>query len=459
MIEHSAKYADAIVSDSRKQTARAIFDLISPDAIVTSNFSNDESIYSNIEQMSTRDDNESNKKYATLEWNRWKLDGTWDIYPGDQGQVGWISESMSGEDGLFLTPYPYYEQGISGVSLLQVITLQFSNHEYNGYPVDFTIEIYGGGLLDSREITGNTSTKLILDGFNANYPTSIRLIIKKWSLPSRRVRIIRVLVGLYETWDSTIIRDVDIYTESTFSGLSLPYSTCSVTVTNKDHRFNPYAPNSIFKSIEERQKIPVELGIVMNEETEWIPGGTYYQQSGGWILNDPNITWKLVDIIGMLSNRRFVVPDTLPTNLSGWIAAIVSSLGVNFANLYIVDEDVAQTPLIAEQKNIEGRFCGEILRYACMATNTWPRQDMQTGKLRVGLLENIEGNEITLDNMPEYAIMESNDDIADITFQIDNDESITFPGTNTESDVSLSKTANIIIYCIQSILSPVSIIL
>lgn len=62
---------------------------------------------------------------------------------------------------------------------------------------------------------------------------------------------------------------------------------------------------------------------------------------------------------------------------------------------------------------------------------------MATGKLRVGKLERIEGNTITLDNMPSYATMEANDDIADITFTLDDGE-VTFPGTNTESDTSLS---------------------
>lgn len=150
---------------------------------------------------------------------------------------------------------------------------------------------------------------------------------------------------------------------------------------------------------------------------EWLPGGTYYQQSGGWELKDLTVKWRLIDIVGMILNRRFVVPDELPANLSGWIQAIVSSAGTNFSGMYTVDEDVADIPLSATKRRVRGMKCGEILRYACMATATWPRQDVATGKLRIGKILRDIGNKMSLDNMNAYPAMEANEDIADITFQ------------------------------------------
>ena len=448
MIEHSAKYDKAVVADSRRQYVRAVFDLLDPDAVFGTVSTNNANEKSKTEQVIDRGAEESLPKYATLEPNRWSLDGSWNIYPDSASEltehIGWLSETMSDDNGNFPEPFPYVQSEFTGVKILQAVTLQFGLYEPDGIPIDFSVSIYSGDQeVENIDVTGNTSTSLVLDGFSIDYPTAIRLTIKKWSKPNRRIRISRVMAGLFETWETTEIRDVDIYTESTFSGLSIPYSTCSLTIDNSDNRFDPYAPNSIFTSIEERQSIPVEMGLRLDDgTTEWIPGGTYYQKSGGWEIQDLTVKWDLLDIIGMLVNRRFVVPDTLPTTLGGWIGAIVSSIGVNFTDLYIVDDDVSSTPLTAKKEEVEGYFCGELLRYACMATNTWPRQDMQTGKLRVGKLERLEGNKITLDNMPSYASMEANDDIADITFSLDKDEDgntqeVTFPGTNTESDVSL----------------------
>lgn len=441
MINHTAQYDKAIVDDSRRQYVRAVFDLVDPDAVVDSVSATSESTLSKTDQIVSRGTDEATQRAVTLETDRWKLDGTWSVVnpPDLKGQHGWQSEVISGADGSFSAPYPSAEQVISNMEILQAISLQFSGYDFNGYPSDFLVEVFAGDvLLASKEFTGNDKTRVVYDGFTANFPTKLRLTVKKWSMPHRRVRIIRFLAGLYEEWDGDIIKNVDILTESTFSGLALPYSSCTIEVYNEDKRFDPYAPNSIFKSIEDRQAVPVGLGLRLEDgSVEWLPGGTYYQQSSGWTLLDLTVQWNLIDIIGMLVNRRFVVPDTLPTKLGGWIEAIMSSLGVNFRKRYIVESDVENIALTASKDAVTGQFCGELLRYACMATNTWPRQDMATGKLRIGKIERVEGNRLTVDNMPSYAAMADNDAVSDITFTLDNGE-VTFPGTNTESDQSLS---------------------
>lgn len=441
MIKHTEKYRKAIAADSRRQYARATFDLLDPDALITNATANDESSLSKTEQIINRGSDESTQKAATLEKNRWLLDGSWDVMTKNDlvGQHGWQSDSISAEDGTFTAPYPYAEQTISNVEILQAVSLQFSAFDYNGYPKDFTVEVYAGSvLLASKEFIDNDKTRVVYDGFTANFPTKLRLTVKKWSEPNRRVRVVRFLAGLYEEWDGTIIKNVDILTESTFSGLALPYSSCTIEVHNENDRFDPYAPNSIFKSIEERQSIPIELGLRHSEnEIEWIPAGTYYQQSGGWTLHPLTVQLDLLDIVGMLAKRRFVVPSALPNTLGGWIEAIMASLGVSFREKYIVDSEAAGISLTASEESISGMFCGELLRYACMATNTWPHQDMDTGNLRISLIDRVEGNDITIDNMPSYATMKENEMVSDITFTLDSGE-ITFPGTNTESENSLT---------------------
>ncbi len=444
MIKHSAEYSKAIVADSRRQAAKAIFDLSDPDMVVTSVKSNSESKYSKLLQTTSRGLDETSEKIATLEDKRWLLDGSWNIAPDNPadtvGQYGWWSKVVSGDDAAFQEPYPYLEQEIKDTEVLQGITLQFSQHAYNGYPVDFRVEIYAGAqLAESKDFTNNTELKIYYTGFTVNFPTKLRLIIKKWSGSSRKARVIRFLAGFYEEWSGDIIKNVDIVTESTFSGLSLPYSTCTLEVFNESNRFDPYAPGSLFKSIEDRQSIKASIGLRLpSGEMEWIPAGTYFQQSGGWSILPLTVQFKLLDIIGMLSQRRFVVPSVLPTTLSGWIESIMASLGTNFRKMYIVDNEIGSAPLNAAVESVSGSFCGDLLRFACMATNSWPHQDFKTGKLIVSKIAHVEGNSITLDNMPSYAVMSENDAVADITFAIDGAKEITFPGTNTDSDVSIS---------------------
>ena len=444
MLKHSDDYSKAIVADSRKQVVRAVFDLVDPDAHVDSVNTVDESVISLTDQVIERGKGESEQRIATLEVNRWLLDGSFDITPENKldrvGQVGWESDSICDANGNFSSPYPYIDMEISGTSILQAVTVVFSEKNFNGFAEDFVVEMWSDStLLATREVTGNKKEGVVVvDGFTVHYPTRVRLTVKKWSVPLRRVRVIRFMLGLYEEWDTSIIQSVDVYTEVTFSGLRIPYSSCKIKVFNENHRFDPYSPDTIFASIEERQAIKVEFGLRLeNGEYEWTPGGTYYQQSAGWKLQDLTVSWDLLDIIGMLVKRKYVVPEVLPTTLGAWLESIMSSLGVNFSDRYIVDDDVSSITLIATNDSVDGKTCGDLLRFLCMATNTWPRQDFESGKLRVGKLDRSEGNRITLDNMPKFPEMSANNDIADITFQLDNGE-VTFPGNNTDSEVSLN---------------------
>lgn len=447
MIKHSAEYDKAIISDSRMQYVRSIFDLLDPDAVFNGYATNTESVQSKSDQLANRGVDETTEKAVTLEYNRWKLDGTWDIVdpPDLQGQRGWEGDSICDSDGNFSEPFPYVSLSFSNIEILQAVTLQFSQYEYNGVPSDFVVEILSENtVLASKEYTGNENASVIFDGFTANFPDELKITIKKWSIGNRRPRVIQYLPGLYEQWDGKIIKNIEVYTESTFSGLSIPYSTCTLEVYNENKRFDPYSPNSIFKSIEDRQAVKVELGLRLEDKSiEWVPAGTYFQQSNGWNLQSLTVQWDLLDIIGMLVNRRFVVPDTLPTILGVWIESIMSSLGTNFRNMYVVDEDIYNIPLTAKKEDVTDMKCGDILRYACMASNTWPHQDFSTGYLRISKIERVEGNKITLDNMPSYPTMSENNSVSDITFKLDNDsqgkaQEVTFPGTNTESNQSLS---------------------
>ena len=370
MIVHTESYDKAVTASSRRMFARAVFDLVDPDAEITGVITNSESEISLTDQVVNRGVGSSDQRIATLELDRWVLDGSFVIPPENPadrvGQVGWESADLCGSDGVFALPHPYIELAIANVSILQAITLEFSDDSLDGRPVDFTVAMWSGAtLLKTVEVTGNEGTSVVIGDFTVNNPTKIRLTVKRWSTPYRRVRLARFMLGLFETWDTSVIQDVDIYTEVTFSGLKIPYSSCTIRVENKNHRFDPYAPNTIFTSIEERQAIVVDLGLRLEDGSiEWIPGGTYYQQSAGWSLQDLTVSWELLDIIGMLVKRKFVVPSPLPTTLDGWIGAIMSSLGVNFSNKYIVDSNVGALALMSTADKVAEKNCGEILRFA-----------------------------------------------------------------------------------------------
>lgn len=444
MLKPSDAANRALTARRRQMTARATFDLRDPDAVVTGAQTNTNGKYSQIAQVYDAITEQNDLKIGTLEKDRMQLDGSWALPPNNpadlaEEQMGWWCGTVSGADCGFAEPYPYLEITFTGLSVLQVFTLWFSQNAYDGYGVAFRLDVYSADTLAyTRTVTENTEYKVVLDKFAVYDPTRVRVTVMRWSRPYCYPRITDMFLGLFEQWTGREIASLDVLTESTFTGLKLPYSTCDLRVYNRNHRFDPYAPDSIFQSIEERQAIPIDWGVYLPDgKIEWIPGGWYYQQSGGWEIKGLTVKWSLVDIIGMLVKRNYNPPEVLPTTLSGWVASIVACLGVNLAERYVVDDDVKDLELTAEVEDVQDKTCGEVLRFACQATATWAHQDFATGFLHVSKRGYEAGANITGSNMPSWPVMEANDEIADITFKLDEGE-VTFPGTNTESDTSLT---------------------
>lgn len=436
MIKSSDAYKAAIIGDARWMLLKAVVDIIDPDIVYGSVESQSEAAYSKSEQIHNKVMDIS-PMYATLERNRWALDGRFKIPPSaPTGEIGYVGDVLSGDDGTF-SPAQFVELQFSNVSILQACAVYFPSNQYDGVAEDFTVEVkQGGTAYFTQQVTGNTAESVSFDGFTVNNPDAIRITVTKWSKPSRRMRVPEIVPGIYEIWTGNMIASFALKHQGDVSCVSIPYSTCTIRMDNLDRRFEPRRKGSVFQSIEERQGIPIFIGPELPDGTvEYMPVGVFYQYSSGWKTSDNNITiqWSLVDIIGLVSGRDYIPPDTLPTTLSGWAASIVAQLGENFADRYTVDPNYANMPLTATRADVETLKCGDLLRYICMATGTWPRADAETGYLAVEPLWD-EGNKLTLDNLTAYPTMSANNDLAAVVFTLND-------GSNTQYVVSGNTTA------------------
>lgn len=437
MLDLSESYYAAITADARRILLRAIIDIIDPDIVYGTVTSASEAAYSQPAQT-------HNKvfalapPYATLERNRWLLDGKFQALPDDyqpSGEVGYVSGDLSGDDGTFATAQ-YVQLNFSNVSILQACSVYFPGDEFDGVADTFTVSVYQGDTAYyTKTFTGNRDSQVTLDGFTVNNPDAVRVTVTKWSLPGRRMRVPEVVPGIYEEWDNSIIATFGVTQQASFSCLALPYGTCNLSMDNLDRRFEPRAKNGVFQSIEERQGIKVSIGVeTADSEPVYQPVGVFYQFSGGWKTGDNGLTmqWSLVDIIGLLADRQYLPPSTLPTTLEGWVASIVGQLGINFESAYIVDPNYSGLALTASLEGVSGKSCGEILRMACMASGTFPRADAATGKLAVEPYWG-QGSKMTLDNMTVYPVMQANDDLAAIIFTLADGTQYVVSGNSTAS--------------------------
>lgn len=441
MIKSGQAYHAAITRDARRVLLRAVIDIISPDIVFGAGETSGQIPWSKPEQLHDKVFGNP-AKYATLERDRWALDGTWDLLPDDPtqtaGQMGYIGSVLSGADGTFSTP-PWVELQFSSVSVLQACSVYFPGNDYDGLPEDFTVEVkQGGTAYHTRTYTGNTASSVSLEGFTVNNPDAIRVTVTKWSRPSRRMRVVEIVPGVYEEWDGGMIAEFNVKQQGNIAATALPYGTCTLKIDNLSRRFEPRSKNGIFQSIEERQGIDVSLGVRLADGTdEYKRLGIFYQYSGGWKTGDNGLTmqWNLVDIIGLLANREFLAPATLPTTLGGWIGALAAQLGVNFQDRWHVDPNYTALPVtVRTADDLQGKSCGDILRWVCQATGTWPRADASTGDLTAEPLWS-EGNKVTLDNLNGYPVMKANGDVAALIFTLNN-------GSGTKYIVSGNATSS-----------------
>ena len=442
MIKTSTAYQAAIVGSPRRIELLAVVDISDPDmeyGAVTMDsqtpWSKPEEIHDKVLTAPAR--------YATLEPGRWLLDGSFDIFPDDYQvaeHMGVCGGQLSDDAGYFPEDAPAFIQlEISNVDVLQAFSLFFSSDPVDGVPADFMVEVLSGEqIFYTQAVTGNAAAQVAFDGFTVYTPTAIRLTVTRWSLPGRRMRMVDIIPGVYEQWSSRVLVSFNCTMNGDFSCLSLPYGTVNITLDNQSRRFEPRKKDSIFQSIEARQGIEIYMSVrLASGAYERVRMGTFYQDGDGYktSTNDPYISWGLVDIVGLVTDRTYLVPDTLPTTLEGWIASVVGQLGENFKRRHLVDQNYATLAVTANSiEDVTGKKCGDILRWACMATGTWPRADQETGYLAAEPLWQ-QGNKVTLDNLTAYPTMKANKSLAALIFTLAD-------GNSTQYVVSGNQTAS-----------------
>lgn len=442
MIESSAAYLAAITGDARRVLLKAVIHIIDPDMQLTGGSADSLAPWAKTAEL--YDYRFTTARYATLEQDRWLLDGSFDIFPDDyqvSKHMGVADAQLSGADGSFDSP-AWAAITFSDVSVLQAFSVYFPSDPLEGVAEDFTVEVLSAGqTFYSKTITGNTASAVAFEGFTVQTPDTIRVTVTKWSLPSRRMRVVEILPGVYEEWTEDIVAAFDCKQQGDVSCLSLPYGTCTLKMDNLSRRFEPRSKSGLFQSIEERQGVETYIGVRLADgSVEYKRVGVFYQYSDGWKTGDNGLTmqWDLVDIIGLLADRAYLAPTVLPITLSGWIASLVSQLGANFASRCTVDADYADLAVTASSRAaVSGKKCGDILRWACMATGTWPRADAETGKLAVEPLWN-QGSKITLENLVNYPTMKANQSLASLIFHLSDGTEYVVSGNSTSSEKTVT---------------------
>ena len=452
MINTSAAYKTAITAPVRRVRPKVHLEIQSPDLQYTGAggtpstymVSRPAEFYDGVTATADR--------YATWETNRWILDGTVlpltinsaGTYTAWKGEVGLIDNTLCSAAGAYGTAQGAWV-GLSGVNVLQAVKITWPDADIDGYAVDFSVAIASGGTEYVRQyVTGNTERSVLITGFTVYMPDAIGIDVTKWSIPGRRARFLEIFAGYLLDWDADDIQSMTVTQTAQVSCMNLPYGTANLTFDNSNGLFDPRNKDGIFQSLEERQPIQISLGVDLptGGGVEYVPLGVYYQHERAWGTTDSNLTmkWDLVDILGLLSTRTYTAPDVLPTSLLGWVKSLTGQLGGGLAGCYHVDSSYANTALTTTSEEVDGKNCGDILRWICQATGTFPRADAETGYLTVEPMWD-QGRDLTLDNMDSQPSLAANDTIGSIIFQLgtgDQQENLIVTGNESVSATNVT---------------------
>jgi len=438
MIEVSEAYRAAIDAQSRRVLVRAAVDLISPTLAFGAVSGSTQSVFSDPDQLHDRV-NTLGEPFLTTERNRWILGYSYETDQSVNSETGFETQNVFDEDAE--SEGFWVEETFSGVTLLQSFHVIFPNNDYDGFGVDFVAEVkYGDQVLQSFTITDNNQSDVYISGFDAYYPTSIKVTVTKWSLPNVRMRLVEIWPGSYEEWTDDMFAEFNIQRKGDLSAVSLPYTTCDLTVDNSTRRFDPLNKNGLFRSIEEKQGI--EVSVSVNGST-YVRIGKFYQASGGWKTGNSTITlqWNLVSIIGLLVDKIIDITriTTWPTTLSGWITLIMGQLGTVFQNEFVIDDELADQTLRNQRSIPEGITCGDLLLWVCQAVRAWPRET-NDGKLYIGRFsdQNNVADNLTFDNLNEYPSLQANEDIARIDITLADGTIYSASGISSSSQNTIS---------------------
>ncbi|MEG2289913.1 MAG: hypothetical protein RSC24_08075 [Clostridium sp.] len=345
----SNKFKAAIVAPSRMCKMRVTFDIsdITANGDISNVITSTEFSLSDKQQMFNKE-RESSYKLATWEKSRWKLDGSFVIpsqVPATNGEMGWWSNTLCGEDSMFTTPADI-EIIFSNTHSSMGLTITFDTL-CNEYAVDFDIIAYSAdnNIISTVNITNNTKARFVIETPLYLYK-KILIKIKKWCKPYSRAKVLEIDFGVVRVYDDDNLIKANLLEELHLTSANIVPSEFKFVVYNKNREFNILNPTGFYRFLQQRQQVIVEIGADITSGFEYCKMGTYWLKE--WTSDEGAMTATFTarNIIDSLDGEEYESLTSSTTNLKAVAIAILSKVGIIDYELDATLERISTTGLI-----------------------------------------------------------------------------------------------------------------
>lgn len=279
--------------------------------------------------------------YATLETNRWLLNGTQDILPAaDVRKDGYIGQDMSDENGDY-SVVPILTRQFSEIRTLPGLTIIFDTRT-GEFPKSIEIDYYlNGELLKQTVISEITDVTLIVKD---QLEEVDKIEIKALShLPNHRFRIERIIFGIIKRFDNSNLVSTDQSHDVDPVTRRLPEEKFSFTIIDYAGEYNPDNPTSDWEFVNEKSPISIRHGYeVADGQIEWLEPDNYIMNSKPSYKNY-QATFEGTGLIGSMSDTYY--KDTVGSkNLYDMAVKVLQDAGLtktsDGGDPWIIDESL-----------------------------------------------------------------------------------------------------------------------
>lgn len=229
------------------------------------------------------------KNYITLERNAWLLDGTFD-YIENMEDKDIVASVMSGSNRDFFGLQMIIECNTSNTPT-NAITIKFDND----FATEFTV-VRGS---TSVTVQGTSGYNVVMLPDNEETTNTIKIIINKWSLPYRRIKVSEIINGVRLHYDKSVLSQVNFNSNVDVLSGALPSNVVSLNILDVENMYD--TEQGIYNNILPQINWKVDVGHIINDAWEWVR---------------LNKTYKLTEVMRPQNGI------TATFYLSGWISRI-----------------------------------------------------------------------------------------------------------------------------------------
>ncbi len=269
----------------------------------------------------TNNGNRKSRDYQTLELNHIILDKSQPIIPDDVSgiEMGWWSETISDENGVFETP-----PSIRYDFTMDISSIGFTAF-YAASPRRVRITAYNGAgdVLDSQ-VFSETGDSHIYNMPVQNY-RAVEFEFLETPLPYRRIRMTEVVFGITQIFDSSRIASVSLSYGADIAAESVASRQLIFKFDNSDHAYNLLNPEGLYAYLQDGQQIVARSQI----GDEMIDMGTFFYTKAA--SKDSALTAEITanDVIYALDRSDFTGGSTMTTTLESAVGLVLEGLGIS----------------------------------------------------------------------------------------------------------------------------------